>query len=167
MRRRHLSIFALLVALFAGAWGQVFAASCAHTGQEHACCRARAVHSHPSRKTDCAASHAMPDGMTMTPAAESDVEPNQGAGAFAAVGVSEGNVTETCDHCASRQHTPPQVVASSAPEAKNRNSELAPPVAISKLPELTRAYVPSILSRDNSPPESSTARHVLVNVFRI
>jgi hypothetical protein len=167
MRRRHLSIFALLVALFAGAWGQVFAASCPHTGQEHACCRARAVHNHPSRKTDCGASHGMSDGMPMTPAAESDAEPNQGAGAFAAAGDSEGNVTETCDHCASRQPVPPQVVASSAPESGNRNSELAPPVAISRLSELTRAYIPSILSRDNSPPEASTARHILVNVFRI
>jgi hypothetical protein len=167
MRRRHLSIFALLVALFAGAWGQVFAASCSHTGHDHACCRARAVHNHPSRATDCAASHAMPDGMPMTPASESDAEPNRGAETFAALTVSEGNVTETCDHCASRQHAPPQVMASSAPEAKNRNSELAPPVAISKLPELTRAYIPSILSRDNGPPTASTARHVLVSVFRI
>jgi hypothetical protein len=167
MRRRHLSIFALLVALFAGAWGQVFAASCSHAGQDHACCRARAAHNHPPRATHCAASHAMSEGMTMTPAAESDAEPNQGAGAFAAVGVSEGNVTETCDHCATRQHAPPLAAASSAPEAKNRNSELAPPVAISKLSALTRAYIPSILSRDNSPPTASTARHVLVSVFRI
>ncbi|HZT59852.1 MAG TPA: hypothetical protein VFA21_14675 [Pyrinomonadaceae bacterium] len=168
MRRRHLSAFALLVALFAGALGQAFASPrCPLMRRDHACCRARAARNSASHETACGASHEMSGGMRMTPAAESSAESNQGAKALAAAADFVGGVANTCEHCAARQSTPRPALTSGAAGVRNRSSELAPPRAATRLSELTPPHFTSSLSRDNSPPETSTARHVLVNVFRI
>lgn len=164
MRRRQLSVFSLVAALFLSAWAQVFAASvCPRVRQDYGCCRARAVHSRERHEKACGASHEMSSGMRMTPAAES----GQGAKVLAAAGGSDGEVTEVCDHCASHSSEPSLAAVLSLPKAKNRNSELAPHAAATSPSELTQSYLPSILSKSNSPPVTSTARHVLVSLFRI
>lgn len=165
MRRSQLSIFALVITLFASVLGQALtSSSCPHMQQDHACCRARAAHRSASRETACGATHAMPGGMDVKPAAESNTESSQSAKLFAAIKACGGASSETCDRCASRQPAPILPVALRRVEAKNRVSELAPRVFA---PRLSESYVTSVLSRDNSPPETSTARHILVNVFRI
>ena len=164
MRRRQLSIFTLVAALFLSAWAQVFAASsCPRMRQDYGCCRARAAHSRERHETACGASHEMSSGMRMTTAAES----SQGAKVFAIAEGSDGEVTEACDHCASRSSEPSLAVVLSLPKAKNRNSELAPHAAATTSSELTQSYLASILSKSNSPPVTSTARHVLFSLFRI
>jgi hypothetical protein len=165
MRRSQLSIFALVITLFASVLGQALtSSSCPHMQQDHACCRARAARRSESRETACGATHAMPGGMDVTPAAESNTESSQSAKVFAAIKACGGASSETCDRCASRPPAPILPFVLSRVEVKNRVSELAPPVVA---PRLSESYVTSVLSRDNSPPETSTARHVLVNVFRI
>jgi hypothetical protein len=106
----------------------------------------------------------MSSEMRMKPAAES----SQGAKVLVAAEGSDGEVTEACDHCCASHSSEPSLAAVlSLPKAKNRNSELAPHAAATSPSELTQYYLPSILSKSNSPPVTSTARHILVSIFRI
>src|ERR1700759_2034273 len=98
MRRRQLSVFSLVAALFLSAWAQGFAASlCPQLRHGYACCRARAAaHSRERDETAGRASHEMSSGRRTTRGAES----SRGAKILDAVEGADGEVTEACDHCA-------------------------------------------------------------------
>ena len=151
MRRRHLSVGILLLALLTSVWGQVLAAAlCPHMRQDHACCHAQVAQDH--------ASHEMTGDMQMT----RSVESAQGAAFDAADKPVEG-----CDHCMGLAPRSPLTATLREAGRTNHGSELAAPVALSRPSVLAPPFTAHVPSREHSPPEASVHRHVLISVFRI
>lgn len=151
MRRRHLSVGILLLALFASAWGQVLAAAmCPHMRREHACCHAQVARNH--------AAHEMTGDMQMTPAAE--------AAPSAEVTAAEKPI-EMCDHCLGRSSQSLLTDTLREVDRTNHGSELAAPLVLSQSFVLAPPFTTPVPSREHSPPEPSVHRHVLISVFRI
>jgi hypothetical protein len=151
MRRSHLSVGILLLALLMSMCGQVLAtALCPHMQQDHACCHAQVAHDHES--------HEMAGDMQMMPAVESV----QGAEVVAADKPVEG-----CDHCMGRSSQWPLTATLREVDRTNNGSDLAAPTPASRSSVLAPSFTALVPSREHSPPEASAVRHVLIGVFRI
>ena len=157
--RRLLHIIGVLL-LCASGWSQVFAAAlCPHVWGAHACCFARgAAHRH-----EHAAPHASVamGGMEMhTPAATAT---SDGESAN-----SPGQSEPDCVHCAGHSQLPAATTVAGAPEQPKRSVAAdAPPVAALFAPPAL-ALTALISQRPHAPPGADgSARHVLINVFRI
>jgi len=145
----------LLLALLASAWCGVFAAAmCPHVKPGHACCHARAA-SHP-------ASH---EGM-----ADMQMGDSQGGATVKQEpeGTALGQPAELCDHCMGRSQLPALPATLRESEQSKRGADLKPTLSPLELGAVVAAFISTIPAREHAPPSAtSSARHVLVNVFRI
>ena len=146
----------LLLALLASAWCGVFAAAmCPHVKPGHACCHARAA-SHP-------ASH---EGM-----ADMQMGDSQGGATVKQEpeGTALGQPAELCDHCMGRSQLPALPAATlRESEQSKRGADLKPTLSPLELGAVVAALISTIPAREHAPPGAiNSARHVLVNVFRI
>jgi hypothetical protein len=163
MRTRLLSTGIVLLALFAGGWGSVIAATlCPHMAQDHRCCPvernpAHAAHAHDSMKhTD-----GMGD-MDMSGASESaDAADGVVADSLA---VPDGD----CEHCMGRREVPATPVAATYVSLGRQGADAAPLRPAARLTELSLSFTPPVSARQHAPPgPATTARHVLIGVFLI
>lgn len=152
MNRRFICTGMLLLALLAGAWGNVLAAAfCPHKAQEedHACCHAQTSHHMSSH-------HQMGD-MQAKPAAEQKMEV-----------LALGQPIESCAHCIN--HSQPGIMTATLRDAdqSRRNAEVAAPFVTGEIVSAARPFVPNISARGHAPPgANSSARYILLNIFRI
>src|SRR5947209_19322696 len=146
----------LLLTLLASAWCGVFAAAvCPHVKPGHACCHARAA-SHPASQ----------EGM-----ADMQMGDSQG-GATAKQepeGAALGQPAELCDHCMGRSQLPSLPAATlRESEQSKRGADLKPTLSPLELGAVVAALISTIPAREHAPPGAiHSARHVLINVFRI
>jgi hypothetical protein len=155
--RRLLPIIGVLL-LCASGWSQVFAAAlCPHVLGAHACCFAQqATHHH-----DHAAPQAeMPmDGMEMRPTAAPTDEVSAN---------SLGQPEADCAHCMGHSQLPAATTVASATVQPKRSVEADAPLVAPLFAPPALALTSLISQRPHAPPGAvGSARHVLINVFRI
>jgi hypothetical protein len=155
MRKRSLSSGTLLLALLLSAWGNVLAAvACPHMGQDHACCHARVAH-HP------ASHHEMGEMQMGDTQAEHGAEQSTDASAL-------GQTAQACEHCIGRSPLPTPPAILREVDQPKRGEDVVAPLALSEPLTVTTSFIPLVLAREHAPPTAvSSARHVLINVFRI
>ena len=146
----------LLLALLASAWCGVFAAAmCPHVKPGHACCHARAANYSASH--DGIADMQMGDSQGRTTAKQ------------APEGAALGRPAELCDHCMGRSQLPalPPATLREGEQSK-RGADLKPTLSPLELGAVVAAFISVIPAREHAPPGAiNSARHVLINVFRI
>jgi hypothetical protein len=159
MLRRSLST-GILIALLMSAWVNVLAAAfCPRSAQDHACCYMKQnVHRHEAReKAHRHETHEQMAGMQMQPVVEQKSETD----AVSRIGVS-------CTHCISHSQLPASPATLRDADQSKRNDERATPQLLAAHVLTPCLFVASTLSRQHAPPGATTsARHVLINVFRI
>jgi hypothetical protein len=161
MRNRFLSTGILLLALLASSWGNVLAAAmCPHMASDHSCCHAQLSHG--------SASHEMMGGMQMDEMQMGDMQMTPAAApahetedhAFTPPGMS-------CEYCIGHSQTTATPNTLRQATLTKHGVELSAPLAPSQLITVANSFVPSITSRQHAPPGDTSARHVLISVFRI
>ena len=145
----------LLLALLASAWCGVFAAAvCPHVKPGHACCHARAANHSASH--DGIADMQMGDSQGRTTVKQ---EPE---------GAALGQPAELCDHCMGRSQLPSLPATLREGEQSKRGADLKPTLSPLELGAVVAAFISVIPAREHAPPGAiNSARHVLINVFRI
>lgn len=155
MRNQSLSAGVLLLALLLSTWGNVLAAAlCPHLKQDHSCCPAQVSHD--------SAHHEMADdmqmsGMEMPPAAAQETKADV-----------VSRPVEACAHCVGHSQAPTLPLTPGGAAPTNHSRQLAAPLAVSPLGSRLTLFGDEIVSRPHAPPErGSSARHILIGVFRI
>jgi hypothetical protein len=161
MRTRLLSIGIVFLALFAGGWGSVIAAttSCPHMAQDHHCCPAA---QNPANTTKV---HESMDGMgdmDMSGSSENaDATDSSIANSLA------GPVGD-CGHCMGRREVPATPVAATSVSPGRQATDAAPLQPTAQLAEHNLSFAPPVSAKQHAPPKlGATARHVLISVFLI
>jgi len=155
MCKRSLSTSMLLLALILSAWGNLLAAAlCPHMGQDHACCHAQIAH-HPANHQGMAGMRM--NEMQTEPAAEQKTE----AEAFSQLAVP-------CEHCMTHSQLATSPATLREADQTKRGEDLAPSLALSDRASIATSFSTVISAREHAPPGASTsARHLLINIFRI
>jgi hypothetical protein len=153
--RCRLTKTGMILALLLSAWGNVFAASlCPRMEQGHACCRARRASLPECHKgmTDMRAGHALGEAASEQ---ESDAE-------------SISRPSESCAHCMGHSQLPSSPALLREAGQVNLGSNLHLTLKPAEPGSFAAALTRIVAAREHSPPEANTsARHVLINVFRI
>jgi hypothetical protein len=164
-----------LLALLLSAWGSVFAASmCPHMKDGHACCHARVEH-HPSSSHEGMAGMEMYDAQSeaatectapehATTEHKAVAETSQNANSEAA-----GQSNEACTHCMSHSKLPatPASLREASRTERDEGQTQAPPPSKS-IDIYAAAFTGKPAAKEHAPPVANgSARHVLINVFRI
>jgi hypothetical protein len=161
MRNRFLSTGILLLALLASAWGNVLAAAlCPHMASDHSCCHAQLSHGSASHEImgEMQMDEMQMGDMQMTPAAAPAHESD--GHAFTQPGMS-------CEYCIGHSQTTATPNTLRQATQARHSVELSAPLAPSRRVTVASAFVPSVTSRQHAPPVDTSARHVLLSIFRI
>ncbi len=73
----------------------------------------------------------------------------------------------SCSHCAVHSRTTPNAVSLRETEAAKRSVDLSIPLHSSSVAQVAVSPVAVLTSRAHGPPGEATARHILINIFRI
>ena len=180
-KKRRILAFLLLLAVVAGAWGNVLAAAfCPRIASARACCLKHK--SHPSQSPETHDMHDMDmretvdmqmGDMQMDMSAESTEEATTQKQIERLAEVEQSSEAtavdqpiETCAHCLSHSQLPLGSVTLRETESAKRSADVSAPqlvqiISFSALPS------PTVNPREHAPPGDNSPRHVLINVFRI
>jgi len=100
--------------------------------------------------------HAGMGSMSSEPAAQ----PNDEADAL-------GQPTKPCSHCAVHSRSSSNAISLREADGPRRSADLTIPLTVSTIVPVASSTAPALTSRAHGPPGQSTARHILLNVFRI
>jgi len=155
MRKRSLFTGMLLLALLLSAWGNVLSAAlCSRMQQGHACCHARVASHH-------AAQQAMADMQMGDEERQPTAAQSSGANAFS-------RPVEPCEHCLSHSQGVTAPATLREAEQTKRSADMTPILPTARAISVAAAPARTIMAREHAPPgANSSARHVLINVFRI
>ena len=180
-KKRPILASLILLAVVAGAWGNVLAAAfCPHIVSTHAC---YLNSSHPSQSLDAHDMHDMDMGqvadmqmgeMQMDMSAEftDEASTQEQSEPIAEVEQNSGTTVvdqpiETCSHCLNHSRLPVGSVTLREAESAKRCANLT--AAPQVIEQVSLTTLPSFMfdPREHAPPGSSSPRHILINVFRI
>lgn len=74
---------------------------------------------------------------------------------------------DPCSHCAVHSRTTQTIASLRATEAAKPSVDLNIPLEVSKVAPVAASPVAVLTSRAHGPPVETTARHILINIFRI
>lgn len=172
MQKRSIFTFSLMLALVAGAWGNVLAAAfCPHLGSGRVCCVKQTNHSSPS-------SHEMHDGMKDMQMGEMQMDPpshsTREASPQQVISTEEPDSdvralelpAETCAHCFNHSQLPLSSLEVREADSAKRSVAVTAPQARQ---QVSLAILPSLIlePREHAPPGELPLRYILINVFRI
>lgn len=164
MRTRFSLTVILLLTLLAGGWSSVLAATlCPHImAQNHSCCYALSMtNNHMAESGD-----AMDDMRMSMPGVESPVVGSKAAPYDA---LALRRPSHDCAHCLNHNGFPaaPMIVAGIVKEPGKDARAFASQPTSSPVSFTASSILYRLSKQQNAPPESSSPRHVLLNVFRI
>lgn len=81
--------------------------------------------------------------------------------------VALGSANGSCSHCAVHSRTNPNSSSLREIETVKRFVDLSVSLNFSRVTPITEAPVAVLTSRSHGPPGEHTARHILINIFRI
>ena len=176
MRKRVILTSFLLLAFLAGAWGNVLAASfCPRVGLAHACCSKH--HSNTTQSPENHAIHHMDMGQMAEMPMEMPAEPTEESSPQqqpeplakpdrSAAAAAWDQLLETCAHCLNHSQFPLGSATLRESESASRSTDAIAPQLV---PRNALVTFPGLIFdlRVHAPPEVSSSRYLLINVFRI
>jgi hypothetical protein len=159
MHQQFLTTSVLATALLFSQGGSfLIAALCPHLRSGMASCEMQ-LSARPMPHADMAHEDMGHTGhMEMSQEAKSNLDPK-------AVALSQPN--GPCSHCAAHSRTTPSTASLRQGEQAKRSIDLNIPLQVSRVAPVTESPVPVLTSRAHGPPGEPTARHILINIFRI
>lgn len=173
MKRRSLLVVFVAGALLFSAWGNVIAtAFCPRLALNRDCCLEHAAQQAKQVKQQSSCQHEMAgmdmDDMQMESPSDTSTQnsPLEPTSESSSEQVALEMPIEQCAHCCTHSQTTSGIVSVVAIDPSKGLVE-ANSLPASFSIDLTRAFADLIVPSEHGPPNSSSPRHVIINVFRI